>query len=577
VSLRVVRAFVWMRWRVFRHAFDGAKSHDALEQASRVLGSLLPVMLAVLLLPSAIGLAVVGFLAGRYLATAEGHTVGMALVAGRFGLFLVAVMVVLAPLVRSARGSAAASTRLLLLPVRRATLHLSEVVAGLTDPWLGLLVPFIVLFTAGLLVAGRPLTALIALIAGLLLLAVFALIASSCGFLIALLYRNRRRAEWVTMVAMTLLSMSGLLFVAIPDEQWESGEKQVGQAFEGDERRSVDPSTRLDRSLPSWTRALPSELYAHAAGDAIGGRYGSAALSLGGLALWGVVLHGVSRRAYTRLLETPESSSKRVRRGSSAAAPRRPLGGSVTAGIALAQIRSVLRTVRGKMAVYLNFLMLGLMYLIFARRFGWDGADLPGGLGAGMLMALAGFLFSMLSLQPVLFNQFAVDQAGLTLQFLAPVSPGQLARGKILAAATLTAVATGLCIVISLFVAPGGHPLLWLSLAPLMLSSFALSGPVATLTSVLLPKTADLTRMGRPGNPHSLAGFVGVAVVGLTTLPGAGLAAAGALILDSPAAALLLTTVWLLLTVPVSIWLERLAARALVRRWETLLLVANGR
>lgn len=53
--------------------------------------------------------------------------------------------------------------------------------AGLTDPWIALLVPWMVLFPVGIALGGSPLASLVALLAGLLLLLAFLALESCVG------------------------------------------------------------------------------------------------------------------------------------------------------------------------------------------------------------------------------------------------------------------------------------------------------------------------------------------------------------------------------------------------------------
>ena len=61
MTLRIVRAFLWMRVKVFLHAFKSKSRRDTLEQTSRALSSLLPIIILVLLLPTAALLGIAGF------------------------------------------------------------------------------------------------------------------------------------------------------------------------------------------------------------------------------------------------------------------------------------------------------------------------------------------------------------------------------------------------------------------------------------------------------------------------------------------------------------------------------------
>jgi hypothetical protein len=300
-------------------------------------------------------------------------------------------------------------------------------------------------------------------------------------------------------------------------------------------------------------------------------------LPLGGLLVWAAALYSISAAAYGRLLESPETGGGRRGKRSPTRVTRLPGFSPTVSAVALTQVRSGLRTVRGKMAVYINFIMLGMSYVFIFRNFDWDDAEFPAGTGVGMAVALAGFVISQLSLQPILFNQFAIDKAGLTLQWLTPISTRALTRGKMLASALLIGISSFLCLLVGLALDRGGSLWLWLALLPACASSYLILGPLAIWLSAVLPKTADLNRMGRPGNPHAMAGLVGVLLTPLTLLPALVFAAAGLFLLGGPPAALAATLGWTLIAALISIPLQRLAERAVADRAENLLLVAAGR
>ena len=67
--LRIFRAFVWLRWRVLINSLERTGSRDTLERFSIATGKLGPIIAMVLLIPSAIGLFVLGITAGFGTAT----------------------------------------------------------------------------------------------------------------------------------------------------------------------------------------------------------------------------------------------------------------------------------------------------------------------------------------------------------------------------------------------------------------------------------------------------------------------------------------------------------------------------
>jgi len=568
VTLRLVRAFLWLRIRGFLHSFRSTSRHDTLEQISRIASGMLPIVAVLVLVPSCIALAAGGFLAGRTMSHGNSPFIGPVMVVGRIVLLAVMLANIVAPAVKSARGPAQGLSRLLLLPVRRRLLHVAQVLAGFSDPWLALMVPPLIFLSLGLISAGSLLAGLSALTAGVLCLLVLALLTTTVGFAAALLFRNRRRAEWISLVLMTLLAVAGMsIGLFSSDSGWEE------RARDGDARFVLD-------FIPDWLTFFPSELYFHALSLSLDADPGWEPLwPILGLAAWCLGLYVLSSMAYSRLLETPESGGGGIRKRRSAPRWIRIAGFSPTvSAVAVALVRLALRTVRGKMAVFLNFIMVGLMYLIVSTQLRrMSEFSLPEELSFGMLITLAGFVFTQLSLQPVMYNVFAIDRAGLTLQTLAPISVREMALGKLVGSALLVAISTALCAATGWVLAPGGDFMLWLALACICGSALALVGPAALCLSAILPKTADLGRFGRPGNQHALAGFIGVALAALSVAPGGLTTAIGLFLFESSALAFLFSAAWLVVAGLLAIPLQRLAGRLFERRRETLLQVAVGR
>jgi hypothetical protein len=198
-------------------------------------------------------------------------------------------------------------------------------------------------------------------------------------------------------------------------------------------------------------------------------------------------------------------------------------------------------------------------------------------LGAGMLIALGGLFFTLLSLQPVLVNQFAVDETGLTLTFLAPLSSRQIVLGKLVGGGILTAISTALCFLAGLVLVPAGHPLLWLATGVTAIASYLVFAPFCLLLSAVLPKTADLSRLGKDGNPQPVASFVATFGVPLVLAPPVLAVAVAVWVMESPLVGLVASLVWLGFAALVGREFLRAASAALSRRREAILLVATGR
>jgi uncharacterized protein (DUF983 family) len=101
--------------------------------------------------------------------------------------------------------------------------------------------------------------------------------------------------------------------------------------------------------------------------------------------------------------------------------------------------------------------------------------------------------------------------------------------------------------------------------------------PVAAVMSALFPVAADLSKSGSGGNPHGLALFTGMMVVGtLSSIPAAIVA-----IVDhrmhQPLWALALVAAWTAIAVAIAVPTLKMAAGAVASRRESLVLAARER
>jgi hypothetical protein len=562
--IRLLRAFAWLRWRLIANGFRKSR-RDTLERFSRVAEIAVPVIVGLFAVPAVLALTAGAFFGGLLASSSETARIVLAIVP-RALLAVLTFVTLVAPLVRSMQGSTLGLARLALLPIPLGLLHFVEVVTGLLDPWILAVLPGLLALPLGLLASGSVAAAAVTLAAGVALAACLAALSSSMAFVVALLLRGRRRGEWITLAFMALLSFAGFLPAVL---------SSLPGSRTAVERRVT---IHADPAFLAWTRFVPSEMYGLALKRGIEGRPAGALVPLAGLAATGAGLFGLSWIAYRRLLETPAGGSSRrqgERRGARLA--RIPGLGPAASAVALAEVRLVLRTVRGKTAIYFTPIAVGAL--------GWMGAGVvragPGAaprlLASGAVVACAAAIFSVIALQPFLFNQFATDRGGLALEFLSPVSDLDLVRGKAAAMFLLW----GLTLLLSVFaggLATRSMPLwAWGAAALASASMFALLAPAAAMLSALFPKPSDLGRIGRAGNPHPTAGILGTLLLLTLAAPPAGLAALGLLWLKSPAVALALLTGWAALAVAGGSALLRSAAAVVARRRENLALVAQGR
>jgi len=567
--LRTIRAFVWMRWRVVMNAFK-TRQRDSLEQIARALGALAPFFMVLVLIPTVVGLSLGAFFVGFRMGAAGSVLIfeSWAYLAMRIVLGVATLVVLIAPMVRSSRGTGSETTRLLLLPIRRGMLHASEVIGALSDPWLGVLFPALILFPVGLMAGGSLIGGAFSLVGSLLFFSVVMLAVSLMSFAIGLIFRKRNRAEWVMVAVITLLSMSGLILSGF-SEGWEEDLQNKKDEVQSGLLLS---SQQFDNAIPAATRLLPSEIFMRLVAADIDGDWATAGLQFFLLSMWAGVLYAGSRWTHTRLLETPETGGS----GKTGAGLRiRSIPGvsADVSAVALATMRLALRTVRGKTGVYLNSVVIAMVYVLLLSEL---DLVLPHGIGYGMGIGLVGCIFSLLSLQPILANVFAIDANGLTLQMLGPLSTRALLRGKMVGGALLTAIATGLCFLAGLALDPSGSPVMWLAAILIAVSLYLTFGPLGLMLSAVFPKAADLSRLGKDGNPQPIAAFIGFFAVPLLIMPPALLMAVTLLVVQSVALTAAAAAVWFGLSVAICALSLRALEGLFERRRENLLLVATG-
>jgi hypothetical protein len=333
---------------------------------------------------------------------------------------------------------------------------------------------------------------------------------------------------------------------------------------------------RIDEALPVWTELLPTELYASALRHALGGRERRAGLALGLLLFEAAALYALSSAVHERLLGAAGGSGgRRKARGefpsfTAAGLPPR------VAAVALAQARTALRSVRGRLLVLLPGPVMALVGVFVARA----PDEVPGGTPfalQGPTLFAGGLLFSLYALLALVANQLASDRAGLTLQLLAPISDAELARGKAIGCGVVFATQGLVCLACTLAVDPRGPASAWLAVALAGAASYLWTVPAGALFSILLPVPADLGKTGTGGNPHGLAMLAGsLLLLALAAPPAAALAVVGTR-MQRPGLALLLIAGWAALAAAASVPLLGAVSRLLGPRRENLALVARER
>jgi len=534
--IRFLRAFAWLRLRLFINSLRGATRRDRWERLSRLLGAIVPIVLFLIISVVSVGLGGLAFWGGMLVAEGQVDTSGV-LIFFRLFLFILLPLLVLLPLGRSPQGGTASLARLLLLPIPRRSLHLVEVLSTVADPWIMMVIPSLLLFPAGMLVSGRPLLASGVLAGGLLTIALLACLGAFVSHLLQYVLRGRRRREIATLLFMMILIPMSFVPALVSHTRDSEGKRGVRIEL-----------GRGGEDTPIWARPIPSELYAQTALDLTQGSIGGAGAALAGLALEVGILFGLSSLLHAKLLAAGESGDARRRLGSSAPGGFRLPGLSpLTSAVVQAHVRTLLRSVRGKLSVLLPGPIILLLALVVSRVPSYAVVGRFIGDQGPTFFATAGVL-CLLSIQPFTLNQFAVDRAGLAMLFVSPLEDRTILRGKAIGGALLLVASLLLCMAACLAAVPGGSPALWLSVLAGHLATYNLLAPVSAILSLLLPKPADLNSMGSRGNAHGGAAFIGTLATVVAALPSTIIVGAAGLLFSLPWLALGLSLVWLLLT-----------------------------
>lgn len=563
-----LRAFVLLRWRLLVNALQGGRRRDAMDDLARATALAIPIIFFAFFAAGAVSLGWLSFLGGRLIGSG-GAPAATALFPLRILLLLLLVALTIVPIIRSTHGSTLGVTRLLLLPIPRRALHLVEVASGLFEPWVLAILPVLVILPIGMAAAGRGMATALSLVAGTAFVLVCASLGALVSFVAVWLLRDRRRGEVFTLIFVLILMVGGLT-PALYDVLFEEG-RQAGAP----ERKPVTVAD-IDAALPGWTIAIPSELYAHAVDASLDGSEVKALLLIGLLFGEGALLFVLSYTMHARLLDGLESGSGQSRRMRQdvrvfSIPPLPPQAWAV----ASSQVRASLRTLVGRLSVLGTtpiVLLIGLVLTRLSLR-----AGEPASIHQGHLMAAGGMFFALLTLQPILMNQFASDRTGIAMQLLAPISDGEIVMGKAVGGFVLFAASSAPVVFASFLLDPGGPLERWLTVLLGGAATYLWTAPIGAILSATFPKASNLGSLGTSGKAHgavqllgSLFTFLAVGPPVLVYLLASG---SGWSAWRLPSFML----GWLLLAVVASVPLFGLATRVFQARRENVALVALGR
>ena len=558
--LRILGAFVWLRWRMLINSLEKTSARDTVERFSIAIEKLGPIMAAVLMIPSALLLAAAAAAGGFSLARGEESLV---FIAAHYLLRVVPIVSIFGPLLLPA-ADRTNPIRLLLLPIPRGTLYVAQSSSAFGDVWVLVMLPIVLFVPIGLLAGGAVVAALISLAAGALLVLVVVGITSLATSVLHLLVRNRRRGELLALLFIVIIPAASMLPGLL------SGLRHVPGA---EHRPSVIESTMPEWVKTAGTRAFtfyPPELYVASARAAASGHVAPAAAGLAGLTVAVLLIHTLGMVAFATVLASPGSTGAR-RAVPTRAAWGRTLPGLSSGGsaVALAQLRLALRTPRGRSTLLSPVLVTGIFAFVIRQPMGGFESG-PMSFHSGLSLAAFASFVGLMAILPIAMNQFAIDNAGLTLALLSPLSDREYLAGKAVGNGLIAALPIAVSLLLCLFVLPGGSAALWLSIPLALLATYFLVAPAAAIFSALFPRVVDLNSIGRGSNAHGLAGLLGMLSFVAAGAPSLLIAVATSSWLRQPALAPVLLVVWCAVSYAIGQGLFILARRIFAQRRENL-------
>jgi hypothetical protein len=554
---RIFKAFVWLRWRILINSLERTSARDTLERFSVATEKLGPIITLALFIPSSIGLFVIGMTAGFGLGTGA-WSIPFEIV--RYFLLIATIFTIFGPIILPGRDGGSA-VRLLLLPIPRWMLYISQVSGALADPWILLTVPIAIGVPLGAAIAGRPILALIALAAGLALLTLIAGMTSLTSSIIHLLLRNRRRGDLVMLIVVLALPLMGLLPSLI-----DTGRHTVRRDGRVHELREA-PS-RVDRFAGRAFGYTPSELY-HRSGLEAARSSSTSLMPVVALGLSAVAIQLLAFAAFTRMLDVPMSLGAR-RAGAFGGLWGRKIPGLSpgASAVAMTQLRLALRTPRGRSILVAPVLIFGAFAILIYRTGEMPLATLR--LDSGLSLATFGTFVCLFSILPLAMNQFAIDKAGFTRQMLSPLTINELLAGKAVGNALIILCPAVWCFILPALIFGGGHPALWVALLLSMVATYLLVAPIAAALSAMFPRTVDLSSIGHASNAHQGAALLGLLAFVASAVPCGLLVLLATRVLDRQTLAPVLVLGWCLVALVGSRLLFIPVARLVRQRCETL-------
>jgi hypothetical protein len=285
------------------------------------------------------------------------------------------------------------------------------------------------------------------------------------------------------------------------------------------------------------------------------------------------LLHALAYAAFARLLGSPTTiGTSRAGSGRVLAGWRVPWVSSGTSAVAINQVRLALRTPRGR-ATILSPVMLFIVLALVSLRSGHGAQVAAVTLGSGLSVASFASFVALIAIVPLAMNQFAIDRAGLTLTFLAPVDTSSLLAGKAIGNGLVAAIPATACVLGAMALFRTGHPALWSCIPLSLLATYLLVAPVAAALSAMFPRAVDMNSIGQGSNAHGAAGLLGTLAFVAAGAPSLLLVLLATRLLERPALAPLFLVAWTTVCAAAGLLLFRAVANLFERRRETLALI----
>lgn len=419
----LLKTIVWLRWKL---------SQNQLRKAGKFLRVFLTI-LTVLAIIATIGVAVAGFLVGRFPLAHAPIAVVMYVVDGLVMGFLFFWMIgILAEIQRS---ESIDLNKLLRLPVTLKDAFVVNFIATHLSLVVLLTVPFVAGLTVGLAL-GRD-TRLVVLLP--LYLGFLFLISSWTyylrGWLVQLMVNPRRRRTIIISLTagMILIAQLPNIFFNVIHRTTMRGQPKNGAQMEEKLTAMKGVADKLHYFLPplwvGWgTRKAADNVWWPAAGSVLfciaGGAIGLSRAYQSTLRFY----RGAGKVAVLRTTAKTESarSTKRPLEG------RLPFLADDISGAGLAFLRSMVRAPELKMALLGPVLMVGVLVMVFLGR------DVGSGLRkAAPLVAIGMTVFSFTGILQIAFNQFGWDRTGFRALILLPTSRRSILLAKNVATSCL--------------------------------------------------------------------------------------------------------------------------------------------